>query len=418
MNPEIADQIPKSMPQFLLLNEERQYDFISGSYVPAVEPVGVPAEDEPEQQGENLPLFNLVRQLKIKFPKYHSKHSKGECANGYFVRVCQHTEENNIVAGKVYCHRQDCEVSSSRNSNVRFNSLFYGKRDSLDKDTGEIEKLGIAKLAENFDTIWVVFTLPKHLHKLLASVDYLQKWHKACYRVIRFMLEKNGIPANEKATLVPIKQYFHPNGDREPETYLPHLNYGILNCFYRNGKLFTGKRYFSRKWFEDGTFRKLYLDEVNKEFGFDIWEGMQEKQLDMHVEVRKRENPAEVIHSWSYFSRVFPGFTRLHEGKRFLPKSLGLLSPRNFSKLKEALRNLPEISRIKPSCGKGTVECPCEFRVLTSQNEEGLKSAIRLYFERGYGLGSGDPMFKKVARKTTADPPTAATLPAPLLQSG
>ena len=418
MNPEIADQIPKSMPQFLLLNEERQYDFISGSYVPAVESLETPAEDVPEKQGENLSLFNLVRQLQIKFPEYRSRHSNGECANGYFVKVCQHTEENNVVAGKVYCHRQDCEVSYTRNSNARFNSLFYGKRDSLDNETGEIEKLGIAKLAENFDTIWVVFTLPKHLHNLLASVDYLQKWHKACYRVIRFMLERNGIPANDKATLVPIKQYFHPNGDKDPSVYLPHLNYGILNCFYRDGKLFAGKRYFSRKWFEDGTFRRIYLEEVNKEFGFNIWEGMEEKQLDMHVEVRKRENPAEVIHSLSYFSTIFPGFTRLHEGKRFLPKSLGLLSPRNFSKLKEVLRSLPEISRIKPSCGNGSPEDPCEFRIFTSQNEEGLKTAIRLYFERGNRRVLGDPMFKEASLKTTADPPWRDCCPSPLLQDG
>jgi hypothetical protein len=411
-----AEEIPASAPQssqFLLLNGERQYDYIAGKYLPAVEPVKVPVE-VPEKENTSLPLFNLVRQMGIHFPKPHGIHRNGECSNGYFVKVCQHIQEKDVTVGKVYCHRQDCEVSQHRNSNVRFNSLFYGKRDSLDNETGEIEKLGIAKLAENFDTIWVVFTLPKHLHHLLASVDYLQKWHKACYRVIRFMLEKNGIPANDKATLVPIKQYFHPNGDKAPSVYLPHLNYGIINCFYRNGKLFAGKRYFSKKWFTEGTFREAYLEEVNKEFGFNIWEGMEEKQLDMHVEIRKRENPAEVIHSWGYFSRIFPSFTRLHEGKRFLPKSLGLLSPRNTGKLKEVLRNLPEIERLRPSCGQGTIEKPCEFRVLNSVTEEGVKIAMRLFRSGGLSGWVQVNNLNKVAHKTTADPPVDAQ-PPPLL---
>lgn len=408
---ELVPNLELKSSQFLLLNEERQYDFLAGSYLPAVEPsVSVPAgEASPEwpfedDEQKNSTLFNTVRQLKIKFPKPHGKHSEGECANGYFVKVCQHSSENEITTGKVYCHNQDCEVSANRNGNVRFNSLFYGKRESLDVETGELEKLGIAKLAENFDTLWFVATAPKHLHRLLGSVEYLQAMHRAAIFTVKSMLEKIGIPAFDKAVSVPIKMYFHPAGDKNPDEYLPHLNYGVLNCFLKDGKLYSGKRYIPRKWFTSDYFRELYLQKLNEYLGFDIWEGLQKRQLDFNVSVRKKEEPERVMHSWAYFSRIFPKFVRLHDGKRFLPKSLGLLAPANTERLKEVLKSLPEVQRLQPNCGKGIANDPCNFTVLTSVTEDGLKAAIRLHVQRCLTGALGGNNLKMVSHRALEPP--------------
>lgn len=377
------DTNAKSVRQYLL-SPVRQVGLF-GTVDPILDEVSVEAINvetpridkttEEKREQKELPLFSVVNQLKLKFPEASPKHLEGECSTGFFARVCQHTEHEHFVAGKMYCGRQDCEPSSNRNSSRRFDKLFYGDKESLSEETGELKKLGISKLVENFDTIWFVFTVPDHLHILLFSTDYLNRMHRAAYKVVRKMLEANGIPDDGK-TLVPIKGYFHPNGDKDGDKFKPHLNYGVVNCFYRDGRLIGGKRYFSKKWFEEETFRDLYLEELNKEFGFNIWEGYDKKPLNFFVEIRKKEEVQKVMHSWSYFSRVFPNFTRLHNGRRFLPKSLSLLAPKNVSKLKEVLDKLPETSRSVPNCGKGTVEEPCSFIVLAAKSEEELKKSL------------------------------------------
>lgn len=369
MNDQFLTQLEPSPSSQYELEPASQLDWVAGKYVPRLSVERV--HQTPTQSTDaRQTVLQLTRELQLQLPVERSVHSKGECQRGVKATWCQHTKEkHSVTVVPLFCGKGSCKKSEQRNGNRRVDRLLNGKTEKI-TELGELKSLGINKLVAAYDLGVMVFTLPEHLRLLLSSTEYLNRWNRACYKLLVRMLRKNG--ANKKA-LYAVKCYLHPTND-EGKEYKPHLNYIFPLVYLKDGKAYKQKSYFPRSWFKETYWREEYKKEVEKELGFSIFEGLEEKEVNFFYEVRSKDH--EKYHAIKYFSRQFSGFTQLN-GKRWNPRSLGLLSPKHVADLQQLLELAPDVPAYAERCTVGTAHNePCDWRELVADNEAALAGAL------------------------------------------
>ena len=375
MNDQFLTQLEPLPSSQYELEAASQWDWVAGKHVPRLSLERV--NQTPKQPRDNRQkVLQLTEELQLALPVDQSIHHHGECQRGVKATWCQHSKEKkDVTVVPLFCGKGKCKKSEQRNGNRRVDRLLNGKTEKI-TELGELKTLGINKLVSNYDLGVMVFTLPAHLRLLLSSTEYLNRWNRACYRLLVKMLRKNGA---SKDAIYPVKCYLHPTND-EGEEYKPHLNYIFPLVYLKEGKAFKQKSYFPRSWFRETHWREEYKKEVEKEFGFSIFEGLEEKELNFFYEVRTKDH--EKYHAIKYFSRQFSGFTQLN-GKRWNPRNLGLLSPKHVDDLQQLLELVPDVPAYAERCQAGTTRNePCDWRELVADNEGELAGAlVRAGFE-------------------------------------
>lgn len=340
-------------------------------------------------------FLGLLKEEQISLPLPSPKHTEEECKRGYIARFCceHNKDQSKAEVTPLYCGKLSCKPSSHSLGNRRLKHLIDGTK----KVNGE--SLGFKKLIEHYNlSVWV-FTLPQHLRHLLYETKYLNAWNRANIRFLGEVYRANGM---NKRGVLPIKCFFHPNGDLNPEEYKPHLNYLIPNVYCANGKIYKLKSYFPSYFFKERTWRYRYRQCVEEELGFSLFEGMEEKELNFFHEVR--ETKEERLHACTYFSRIFPNFARLNRGKLFNPRNIGLLNSKNANMLAYVLSQLDEVKGDSCSGIKGVDTSACEWIGITAVTEEALADSLT----RWWHLRNVQKTANRHAAtgvRSTADPP-------------
>lgn len=424
MNDQFLTQLEPSPSSQYELEPASQFDWVAGRHVPRLSVERV-TQTPTQSTDARQTVLRLTRELQLQLPVERSIHSNGECQRGVKATWCQHTKEkHSVTVVPLFCGKGNCKKSEQRNGNRRVDRLLNGLTEKVN-DMGELKSLGINKLVSAYDLGVMVFTLPAHLRLLLSSTEYLNRWNRACYKLLVRMLRKNSA---SKEAIYAVKCYLHPTND-EGKEYKPHLNYIFPLVYLKDGKAYKQKSYFPRSWLKETYWREEYKKEVEKEFGFSIFEGLEEKEVNFFYEVRSKDH--EKYHAIKYFSRQFSGFTKLN-GKRWNPRSLGLLSPKHVADLQQLLELVPDVPAYAKRCTVGTAQNePCEWRELVADNEAALAGALkragfsapRQYLEERteYGGGCLDPpplpATGQSAKQRSAPPNNAIASEAPQLFS-
>lgn len=363
-----------STAQQYWLSTERQKDLFSGQFVPLVDAARNKQKEETEEAISSKQLIlRLERELQLELPVNSSIHHEQECKRGVKATFCQHSvDHGKYSVVPLFCGLGKCASSETRNSERRSNRFLYGKNDRISEENGEVTRLGVSKLVNNFDLGVMVFTIPEHLRKICSSVEYIKRWHKACLDILLRILRKNGA---KESSLYAIKLYLHPNGE-DSSVWKPHLNYLFPLCHWTNGKIYRQKSYIPHSWLKGSYWREEYRKAIEKEFGFPIFDEGDEKELNFFYEVRVE--PERKAHAIRYFSRQFSGYTLIN-GQRFNPRNIGLLSPKRAGDLEEILGQLPAGQGAAEYCRHGSDGDPCQWKAVVANNEAELDDVLKRF---------------------------------------